>query len=446
MNLPTNYFVEKGQYENEVNLRQAEMLVNASLLTSIFSLSYLFLSLFISFQPGIWLMIFNVLGFFTIPFLLKWGFSKNLLSHLFIFSGALAVFVLAFFSGGTLSPIFPWFISVPVLAILLVGKKPAFPWVLVALLMLMCFFILKAVDYEFPIDYDQNFTLVFTGICYAGLILILFVISVVFVNSRDAAVSDLIAKNQELEKAKLNLSEFNEELSNKSIELEETNLENEFIIQMLSHDLRSPLARIIGISEILESKITDKEQLELIDYISKSASKLNQLIIHVLKVNELGHKKLTPHLVQGYFKDILCEVVDELKPKANDKSISIDLKAVENTKFYFDAIYLHQTLSNLLSNAIKYSESNTEIRIYSEQKGNYVFIYIQDQGPGIPKEDQKLLFKKFAKLSNIPTSGELSTGLGLALVKKYTESMQGEVYYETSNEGGAIFSLKFPVA
>ena len=97
---------------------------------------------------------------------------------------------------------------------------------------------------------------------------------------------------------------------------------------------------------------------------------------------------------------------------------------------------------NLISNAIKFSESNTKIHISSEQDQDRVVVKIADEGPGILPSEVPLLFEKFTKLSARPTDNESSTGLGLSLVKYYSEQIGGNVEYLSDGESkGATFAF-----
>jgi signal transduction histidine kinase len=105
-----------------------------------------------------------------------------------------------------------------------------------------------------------------------------------------------------------------------------------------------------------------------------------------------------------------------------------------------------QVLENLVSNAVKYSPPGNAIFVRLKKHTQGVRIEVQDQGPGLSAEDQKKLFGKFARLSAKPTGGEYSTGLGLSIVKKMVEAMNGKVWCEGELGQGATFIVEFPTA
>ena len=105
-----------------------------------------------------------------------------------------------------------------------------------------------------------------------------------------------------------------------------------------------------------------------------------------------------------------------------------------------------QVLENLVSNAVKYSPPGKNIFVRLQHSAEAVRCEVQDEGPGLSPEDQKKLFGKFARLSAKPTGGEHSTGLGLSIVKKMVEAMNGKVWCESELGKGATFIVEFPTA
>jgi signal transduction histidine kinase len=129
-----------------------------------------------------------------------------------------------------------------------------------------------------------------------------------------------------------------------------------------------------------------------------------------------------------------------------DKMERKKLKPVLNLNDVYAVIdknYLLQVIENLISNAVKFSPEckNIYLNLWAHQ--GKVYIGIKDEGPGISPEDQKKLFLKYQPLSSIPTGGETSTGIGLSIVKKYTEMMNGEVWCESDLGKGTKFVVAF---
>ena len=109
-----------------------------------------------------------------------------------------------------------------------------------------------------------------------------------------------------------------------------------------------------------------------------------------------------------------------------------------------DAIFLFEIFENLVSNAIKFSPPGKNVFVSIQGTPSTVTTRVQDQGPGLSESDLALLFKKFQRLSARPTAGEGSFGLGLSIVKKYVEMMNGKVWCESKPGEGAIFIVELP--
>ena len=110
-----------------------------------------------------------------------------------------------------------------------------------------------------------------------------------------------------------------------------------------------------------------------------------------------------------------------------------------------DADVVLQVLENLISNAVKYSPQRKNIFVRLEQDAQSVRVKVQDEGPRLIVEDQKKLFGKFARLRAKPAGGEHSTGLGLSIVKKIVEAMDGKIWCESEPGRGAIFIATLPI-
>ena len=133
------------------------------------------------------------------------------------------------------------------------------------------------------------------------------------------------------------------------------------------------------------------------------------------------------------------------KVSAADKNIKLitDLPATE-FMIKADRNYTIQVLENLLSNAVKFSPRNKQIRFGIGKTMTEVTVYVQDEGPGISKEDMTRLFGRYQQLTARPTGGEASSGLGLSIAKKYVEAMGGEIWAESEAGEGTTFFVRFP--
>ena len=138
-------------------------------------------------------------------------------------------------------------------------------------------------------------------------------------------------------------------------------------------------------------------------------------------------------------------MVEAQRPRALAKSQTLRLESLTGpVPAVIDPSVTVQVIENLVSNAVKYSPPGKNIFVRLLQPAEAIRCEVQDEGPGLSAEDQKKLFGKFARLSAKPTGGEHSTGLGLSIVKKMVEAMNGRVWCESELGKGATFVVQFP--
>ncbi|MCS6809176.1 MAG: ATP-binding protein, partial [Bacteroidota bacterium] len=251
------------------------------------------------------------------------------------------------------------------------------------------------------------------------------------------------------------LQQVNQELQSKNQLLLELNAEMHEIMGIVSHDLKNPLASIIGITEILQSAheiaLTQDMHHKLLSQIASASERMLHLIRNLLDINALEAGKIQPNFAMCSVNSTARVVVEEYSTKAAGKSLSLHFSEAHYDIVYADETMLYQVIANLVSNAIKYSPHNRNIWVRLTNPLPYnghqaLLLSVKDEGPGISVEDQQRLFKRFARLSARPTGGEDSTGLGLSIVKKMVELMNGRVWCESTLGYGAEFIVEFPLA
>lgn len=141
--------------------------------------------------------------------------------------------------------------------------------------------------------------------------------------------------------------------------------------------------------------------------------------------------------------DLLEDTYQNLSLSAHSKDITIHRNYEGKSTFvYVDRNLLLEVFENLVSNAIKFSEHGKNIFLDVTHTNKYVNVAVKDQGPGISEDDQKKLFNKYQRLSAKPTGGEKSSGLGLAIVRRYVKEMGGRVWCESQHGKGAQFIVQ----
>jgi signal transduction histidine kinase len=134
------------------------------------------------------------------------------------------------------------------------------------------------------------------------------------------------------------------------------------------------------------------------------------------------------------------------EPEAESKEIKLHLNSSAALHVEADVGYITQIVENLLSNAIKFSPARKNIFIDVAGNDDKVTVMVKDEGPGMTEDDKKKLFNKYQKLSARPTANESSTGLGLSIVKKFVEAMNGRIWCESEEGKGVSFFVEFAKA
>ncbi|HNP16818.1 MAG TPA: HAMP domain-containing sensor histidine kinase [Fulvivirga sp.] len=426
-------FLHLDRFTTEEGLKKSRLFVKACLLTSLFSTTYIWLSIYFGYDRGVYLMLFNVVGFILLALLVKTKLPIVWLGNVYVFFGAFAIYVLTYYSGGVWSAIYPWIVSIPILAMLVVNKFSGGFWGVVSFGVMIWFALLAYNEIELPIEYNFEQRTLWYITVLPGLLLIILFISFVFEDMQSKSLMILTKKNEQLNIQKETISKQSDRLTNL---LEEKNT----IIRILAHDLRNPLKNITSLVDLMEIENDESMKKQYVGMINDGSLKAQHLVNRVLEMDASNQEDVELHLEEVEVKEYLNLIINSMKISAESKNIV--LKLIDNsynTVVMADRTYLELIFENLLSNAIKFSEKNTTVTIFIENDGNKVRIKVSDQGPGISKEEQGKLFQKFSKLSARPTAGESSTGLGLSLVKRYVELIDGEIWFESNEEKGSTF-------
>lgn len=256
--------------------------------------------------------------------------------------------------------------------------------------------------------------------------------------------SELSEEKNKTDEAFQRLKEKEKELHQSLDELTEANQIKTELIGMASHELRNPLQSILGYAELLETRLDAEKDKESINRIHQSAQRMLKLVNSLVdsQVLETGNLRLSFSTVN--MADVVQSVILQNYPQAEKKNQTVFFDPPDHSCLIkADENALREIVDNILNNAIKYSSGGSVIRVKITPMNDKVRLSVTDQGPGLSSDDQEHLFKKFRKLSAKPTAGELSTGLGLSIVKKLTELHDGNVWAESSGSG-STFHVEFP--
>ncbi len=215
------------------------------------------------------------------------------------------------------------------------------------------------------------------------------------------------------------------------------------ILNSLSHELRTPLAAIIGATDNLltNSYLQKEDQNQLITEISKASLRLNQQVENLLNISRLESGHIQPKQDWTDVTELVYQTAKMVEDNNPKRRISISIHP-SMALCSIDKGMLEQIIYNLLNNAVIHTESHCRIEISVSCIAEQLHLIIEDNGKGFTETDQKDIFNKFARDRENKTPG---SGLGLSIVKGFTDALSGSVELERSHSGGAKFSVFIPV-
>jgi signal transduction histidine kinase len=229
-----------------------------------------------------------------------------------------------------------------------------------------------------------------------------------------------------------------------SLHKEALRTKNDFILT-LSHDLRSPLTTILGYLELLGrvGTLTD-QQKKFTEYIRFSVKAITNLLSDMLELSRI-EAGADNALGITYLDQVIRYALENLYGEINEKDHEIIALLDEHTPPVLgNGVRLKQMISNLLQNAIKYTPPNGLIKVRLWTENGFVIFQVQDNGIGIPLEDQPRIWNKFYRATSVV--GEYpGTGLGLSIVKTIVEAHAGRIWLESQSGHGTSFTVMLPV-
>ncbi|MFW5760524.1 MAG: ATP-binding protein [Cyclobacteriaceae bacterium] len=235
----------------------------------------------------------------------------------------------------------------------------------------------------------------------------------------------------------------------KNQELEAINEQKNKFLSIASHDLRNPIAAIQACSNLLLSsleELVDNDQRNLLDIIfTKSQYSLN-LISDLLDYSKIEAGKFNLSKQPENFENFISYIFQNYKILARQNKNNIHLNIKNKLPVIsMDRNRVEQVINNLIDNAIKYSLPGKKIEISCGLEDDFLYVSVEDEGPGIPGEEIHKIFDAFHKVESSFHSKRNGSGLGLAIVKKIIEAHHGKVEVQSVFEKGSTFTIKLPV-
>lgn len=227
-------------------------------------------------------------------------------------------------------------------------------------------------------------------------------------------------------------------------ERELNELKSKFV-SIASHEFRTPLSTVMSSAALIQ-QYKDKHDLDKVDRhvqrIKSSVNHLTQILNEFLSLGKLEEGRVEVKREMIDLKNFFYEISEDVRSFLKEGQSMVVECPADVAEIVSDAGILRNIMFNLISNASKYSPEKRKIWITCERHDGKVVFHVRDEGFGIPDEEQKHLFDRFFRASN---AGNIQgTGLGLNIVKRYVELLQGDIFFTSHFQKGSIFSVSIP--
>ncbi len=219
----------------------------------------------------------------------------------------------------------------------------------------------------------------------------------------------------------------------------------------VSHEIRTPMNGVIGMAELLGEMPLDEEAQRYVDTIKLSGNNLVDIINDILDLSKIEAERMDIELVPFELPAMLNQIVELLRPKAEEKGLRLELEIPDNVPELLegDVARIRQVYTNLVSNAIKFTEKGSitlRFKILQQTLHNVLGQFeVEDTGIGIPANRLNALFQPFSQLDPSISRRYGGTGLGLAISRRLVHLMGGKVTVESEEGKGSIFMVRLPV-
>jgi two-component system phosphate regulon sensor histidine kinase PhoR len=220
-------------------------------------------------------------------------------------------------------------------------------------------------------------------------------------------------------------------------------LKNNFI-SLISHDLKTPIAKIQAICDRLLHENSNNNINKDINMLKGVAAELHRYIQTILQVAKVEAREFKLNIDSADINEITENVVTQLKPIAEEKQIDIQLNLEPMFLVEVDHVLIHEVILNVIENAIKYSPNNSAVKVSTREVDDQVFLVVEDQGPGVTASERARIFDKFYR-GESGKAQQKGSGLGLYLVKYFIERHNGKVFFDSVEGAGSKVGFSLPI-
>lgn len=219
-------------------------------------------------------------------------------------------------------------------------------------------------------------------------------------------------------------------------------------LSLVTHDLKTPVARIQGLAETILKKAAERlatGDRESLMHIISSTDELNRFITSILELTKVESNRLQIQLESKDVNQLIEKAVDGFRTQSRVAKIKLEANLEPLFPIKLDSSLLSKVLNNLIDNALKYSPAGSSVLVESREVGSWIVISVTDQGIGMSEEERQNLFTRFYRAKNDTTTRVIGTGLGLYLTKYFVEAQNGRVEVVSELGRGSTFKILLPL-
>jgi signal transduction histidine kinase/ActR/RegA family two-component response regulator len=373
---------------------------------------------------GVFLLLFGAL---------RWGASYVAITHLTFLSFMAYVVWWAAYTGGIHSPTMVWMTVITLPAILLLGKRSAVFWVLIALgcnSLMLWFTMQGAVDARIDVRDTEIVWALVAKLCVVCIAMFVAYLSErmhrMQVNEIDRSNAALEETHQALARAQAHKDEF---------------------VASVGHELRTPMNAILGLNGILRTELqAQPQEVEVVDHIRRSTEQLLQVVNDILDFSQLQAGRLSLHEENFALAPTVAAVLAQYEDKARAKGLALrlDTRSVDTLWIRADRQRLMQVLKNLIDNAMKFTaQGHIQVRVQTVGMG--CLFEVEDTGIGVATDRQQQIFNRFEH-ADVQTNRQFGgTGLGLSICERLVSLQGGSIGVHSVPGQGARFWFQLPL-
>lgn len=424
---------------------RGRLLVKFTLVSLLFALGYWVNTYYTDFLAARYGMVIVTVLFSMQLFALRLVTNQRWIAQIFVLTCWLTVALLSLFSGGIRSYVMPWMTLIPVVGLMLLGRRTAVFWLTISLATIMLIFFAEG-TYTIPPRWLAPQSDLLTASLSIGLVAIILAMTYVFHGQGSKLLSTIQEQQEIIERQHAEMADRNEtleeEVERRTKELLDYNHQLEQFAFIASHNLRAPVASLLGLGQLLDvSSLSDADRHQISQNMIHSARELDRVVRDlstILEIRKPSHEQLS---VMNLEEEVSLIRVN-LEREITDTGAVLETDFNQTPTMRTVRPLMDSILMNLISNAIKYRHPDRppRIRLRTERREDEVCLSVSDNGLGIDLDSYgDKLFTLYGRFHS-HVDGK---GLGLYLVKTHVQAMGGRIEVQSTPGEGTTFCVFF---